>query len=112
MFEQKFLRMAVAEGGRTPEGGYTPANRAEHQLSSFGIGMLAGNKDEFLEEGIRFLGYFESSVLETIRNENEGNNDQDLIEAFRSLLTEFKQINRDVFVNYLAEDWDDRHEYN
>lgn len=111
MFEQKFLKMAVAEGGANFEGDYTPENRAARQLA-FGIGMLAGNKDEFLAEGIRFLGYFDSTVLESIRNEKEGNNDQELIDAFRSLLTEFKQINRDVFVNYLIEDWDGRHEYN
>lgn len=112
MFEQKFVRMAVAEGGRIPEGGYTAENRAEHQLSSFGIGMLAGNKDEFLEEGIRFLGYFESSVLEKIRDEKEGNNEKELIKAFRLLINEFKQINRDVFINLLIEDWDERHDDN
>lgn len=111
MHEQKFVRMAVAEGGRPPEGDYTSENRAVHKLA-FGIGMLAGNKDKFLEEGVRFLGYFDSSVLESIRNEKEGNNDQELIDAFRLLIDEFKQINRDVFINYLNEDWDERHDDN
>lgn len=109
MFEQKFVRMAVAEGGRIPEGDCTAENHAQHILS-FGIGFDAETKDEFLEEGVRFLGYFDSSVLESIRNEKEGNNDQELIDAFRLLIKESKQINRDVFINLLSEDWDERHE--
>lgn len=109
MYEYKFLRMAISEGGRIPEGDRTAENRALDQLS-FGIGMLASNKDEFLEEGVRFLGYFDSSVLESIRNEKEGNNDKELIAGFKLLLSEFKQINRDVFMNLLIEDWDERHE--
>lgn len=46
MFEQKFVRMAVAEGGANFEVDYTAENRAAHQegLSDQKISAISGHK--------------------------------------------------------------------
>jgi hypothetical protein len=84
MFEEKFLRMAISEGGRSLDGERTPNNIAQHNLS-FCIGMMANSKEEYLEAGRNFLDNFEAEVLESIRSEcKESDNDLDIINLFQN----------------------------
>lgn len=112
MFEQKFVRMAVSEGGTNLAGEYTPENRAQHILS-FGIGFEVETKDEFMCAGAAFIKNFEAAVEEHIRSEREdADNSEEMVAAFQNLIEQSKQIDMDVFISLLSGDWDERHEYN
>lgn len=111
MFENKFVDMAVSEGGRPVGGDYTAENIVMNRLS-FGIEMVAHSRESFLKEGINFLQNFESECVEEIRNEQEdGDNDQHIIEAYRDLIVESKQVDVDKFLNLLGTDWDERQQH-
>lgn len=109
MVEIKFFYMAVSEGGRPMDGDYIPENIVCHRMS-FGIGFDVETRERFLKEGINFLKNFESVCVDEIRNEQDnGDNDQQIIQAYRDLIVESKQVDVDKFLNLLGKDWDERH---
>lgn len=112
MHEQKFVSIAVTEGGTPRDGEYTPQNRAQHILS-FGIGFDVETKDEFLCAGATFIKNFEAAVADHIRSEREdADNSEEMVAAFQNLIEQSKQIDMDVFINLLIADWDERHDDN
>lgn len=109
MFEQKFYEIAITQN-RHGFGRGSLAERAAGRLTGC-VGLDTDTKIEYLNEGSLFLEEFENRVKNVIKEEKEcGDNNSELIQEFQKLLTEFKQINRDVFMNLLSEDWDERHE--
>lgn len=111
MFEQKFYEIAITQN-RSGFGEGTLADKAAGRLTGC-LGFDSDTKIEYLNEGSFFLEDFEKQVNEAIKEEKEcGDNKKELIREFDKLLSEFKQINRDVFMNFLSEDWDERHEIN
>ena len=111
MFEEKFLAMAISEGGRPLVGDRTPSNIVQHELS-FCIGISAHSKEEYLEAGQNFLDNFEAEVLESMRSESEDrDNDLDLIAAYEQLVIESKKIDRNIFLKMLEEDWESLNEF-
>lgn len=111
MFEQKFYEIAITQN-RSGFGRGTLAGKAAGRLTGC-VGMGSNTKIEYLNEGSCFLEDFESQVKEAIKEEKDcGDNNRELIQEFEKLLSEFKQINRDAFMNLLIEDWDERHDDN
>lgn len=109
MFEQKFYEIAITQN-RSGFGEGTLADKAAGRLTGC-VGFDSDTKIEYLNEGSCFLEQFENQVKVAIKEEKEcGDNNSELIQEFQKLLSEFKQINTDVFMNLLIEDWDESHE--
>ncbi len=111
MFEQKFYEIAITQN-RFGFGQGTLAERAAGRLTGC-VGLDTDTKIEYLNDGSLFLQDFENREKNVIKEEKEcGDKNSELIQEFQNLLFEFKQINRDVFMNFLSEDWDERHDIN
>jgi hypothetical protein len=111
MHEYKFYEIAITQN-RSGFGEGTLADKAAGRLTGC-VGFDSDTKIEYLNDGSCFLEGFEKQVNEAIKEEKEcGDNNRELIQEFKKLLSEFKQINSDVFMNFLSEDWDERYEIN
>lgn len=129
--ESEFAQMAWSET-TTHESDVFLAGVEVRGMLSGHIGQLADTKEEYLAEGLRWLDDFKSSVADAREriaernadcvaeesdeddNEDEGENhltkDQIVEGEFKYLLSVLGEVDRKVFSEILAEDWDERHE--
>lgn len=107
MYEPKFAQMAFSESDYPFDNSFQSKALCNMRGA---IGLIADNKADFLAKGDAYLKNFEGSILEAIRSEcEEGNNDEELICAYRELNDQSKLIDRDEFLDLLSQDWDERH---
>lgn len=113
MSEYEFVLMAVSECNQVIGVEHKPYNIARTRMAGF-IGFDVDTKEEFLAKGIRFLDSFEDDAMAEIGEIEEHYPDnpdsQGTIAEIRSLIYKSKNIDRDVFLNMLSSDWDERHQ--
>jgi len=105
MYESYFVSLATSELGFATQN--TDESRAEGYMHGY-IGVDVKNKDDYLAQADIFLDVFEDFALAKIEDLTGDETNEGKVLALRNLIFLSKQLDLDLFLKLVGEDWDER----